>query len=127
MKNRDTGWRAVRHALRTMPLPAPAGGADDFWRDFHARRALHPQHSAVAPVRLFALFLRPALAAACAAVLLAGGLLLARGWGNAGRVAGHPYATDGRYASTPTPADDPTQAGLSGASGMELNEEEGGT
>lgn len=120
MKAEHANWRRV---LRRMPLPASPRAADAFWRDFDARRGLHPQHAPAAPVRLLALFLQPALAAACAAVLLAAGLLLARGWGAPG---GQAYAaTHGRYASMP--ADDAAPANLPGTSGMELNEEEGGT
>ena len=99
MNTPHTDWRHARHALQAMPHPASARSSTDFWRDFHARRALHPQHPAAHREPLLLPLLPPALAAACAAILLTAGLLLARSHATRSPGAHHAYAVHGQHAS----------------------------
>ena len=121
MKQLQTDWRST---LQTIPRPVSARPADDFWRDFRARCALHPQHSVAAREQRQWPFLLPALAAAGIAVLLAGGLCLARGWGRQGPSTVQSYSIEGRYTSVMLLTDESAQATILWVSGMETDDDD---
>lgn len=125
MNHPPTTWRTVRRTLRTLTPPATARVADEFWRDFQARRALHPPHPVLVRERRLSPFLRPALATAGVAILLIGGLLLVRGRGLYGPGAVRADRGDGQYAAAMLLTDESAQVTIPGISGMEMEDEEG--
>lgn len=120
MKQPQTDWRCT---LQTLPRPVSSRPADDFWRDFHARCVLHPQHPAVAREQRPWRFLLPALAAAGLAILLAGGLFLARGWGRQGPSTVQSFSVEGQYTSVMLLTDESAQATILWVSGMEPDDD----
>ena len=120
MKTPRANWRTVRRTLQALPPPASARGAEVFWRDFHTRRAFHPQHPVYVPPSILRIFLLPALAAASVAVFLIGGMLLARGWWTHIPVA--PPA--GPYVSMTSVPDVTTQATGFGVTDVESDDED---
>lgn len=64
--------KSTFEALKTLASPPPPKAPDEFWGDFRARVALHPQQAAER--RLHPVAIRWAWAAACAILLLSVGV-----------------------------------------------------
>ena len=125
MNQLSTDWRSVRRALQTLARPATGRDADAFWREFHARRVLHPQQSQVARTRTQSPLLFPGLAVAAVIMLLAGGVLLLGRSGRAGPSVVRAYSVGGSYTSVMLLTDESAPATILWVSGMDAGEEQG--
>lgn len=125
MNQPSTDWRSVRHALQKLARPVAVRSADVFWREFNARRVLHPQRLQVARTRTMSPLLFPGLAVAAVIMLLAGGLLLLGRSGRAGPSVVRAYSVGGRYTSVMLLTDESAPATILWVSGMEAGEEQG--